>query len=117
MPVTGLKITVFSKDGLTKVADEVPFHDATGPITIMKAFESGWVTLGGIVPPEESYDPTTYKKYSYMIYWDRPVITPYRGMVAEVKEIIYDLPQPISESENPCWNPGLIKCWSETIRP
>jgi hypothetical protein len=88
--ITGVGIAVFDKYG-TKKAD-TQLIDGGNPITSIPAKGGAWQTLGNIL--KTTISPAT--KYTFVVYWTRPTLTPNRGLVAEVKEITYKrVPFPI----------------------
>jgi hypothetical protein len=104
--VNGVGIAVFDSAGI-KLAD-TPLLDPKTAGHVTSILAKGWVymTLGSCLPP--MLRPPL--KYTYVVYWIKPVTIPYRGMVIEIKEIIYTIPVYPSEA---CWMPNLIRCWSE----
>jgi hypothetical protein len=102
--VTNVGIAVFDKDGL-QVADAA-LLDHGVPITSIQPKAWAWTTLGRHVPP----GPAT--KYTFVVYWKKPgaILTPNRGLVIEIKEILFT--EPVYPGES-AWMPNYIRSWSE----
>ena len=83
--ITGAGIAVFDKYGV-KVADTSLLNGGT-PITQIPPKGWGWQTIGNLIPTPLQPVPAT--KYTFVVYWTKPTSTPNRGLVIEIKEIIY----------------------------
>jgi len=104
--VNNVGIAVFDHTGL-KVADSQLINHV-GPNLPLKGW--GWQTLGNIVPVR----PLGWAwKYSFVVYWTKPVTTYYRPLVIEIKEILFTMPVPLYEYNEWVWMPSYIRIWSE----
>jgi hypothetical protein len=108
--VNGVGIAVFDSAG-TKQADATLLDPGSSGVTSIVAKGWAWRALSDLVPPGLLGEPAT--KYTFVVYWIKPVVTPYRAMVIEIKEIIYKAPPHIMGGEA-CWMPWLFETWSET---
>jgi hypothetical protein len=99
-------IAVFDKDGV-KIADTALF-DHGSIINNLPAKAWAWQTIGNLIPTPLQAGPAT--KYTFVVYWALPTQTPDRGLVIEVKEMLFLGPVPPGES---AWMSTLIKTWSE----
>jgi hypothetical protein len=104
--VPGVGIAIFDSSGV-KLTD-LPLLDPKTGQHVSSIQPKGWVymTLGTCLPP--MLRPPL--KYTYVVYWIKPVTIPWRGIVIEIKEILYT--QPVYPWEG-CWMPSLIRAWSE----
>lgn len=98
-------ITVYDKYG-RKVIDSKLLNGGN-PITTLPVKGWGWQTIGNLIPSPELPHAT---KYTFIVWWTKPAVTPYRQLVIEIKEIVYT--EPVYPTEGP-WMPMLIKFWSE----
>ena len=83
--VAGVGIAVFDKYG-TKKAD-TQLLNGGGLISSIPAKGGAWQTIGNLIPTPVQSEPAT--KYTFVVYWIKPTSTPNRGLVIEIKEIIY----------------------------
>lgn len=103
--INNVNIAVFDKDGI-KVAD-TKLLDHGAPISSIVAKGWGWQTLGNLI---STISPIMATKYTFVVYWTKPTLTPNRGLVIEIKELIYTTAVPANEGP---WLPNYIKFWSE----
>ena len=83
--ITGVGIAVFDKYGV-KVAGTLLLYGWT-TITQIPPKGWGWQTIGNLIPTPAQAGPAT--KYTFVVYWTKPTQTPNRGLVIEIKEIVY----------------------------
>ena len=83
--ITGVGIAVFDKYGAKK-ADAL-LLDGGVPISTIPAKGGAWQTIGNLIPTPAQ--PSLATKYTFVVYWIKPTSTPNRGLVIEIKEIIY----------------------------
>ena len=83
--IAGVGIAVFDKYGV-KVADTLLLNGGT-TITQIPPKGWGWQTIGNLIPTPAQAGPAT--KYTFVVYWTKPTQTPNRGLVIEIKEIVY----------------------------
>jgi len=83
--IAGVGIAVFDKYGV-KVADTLLLNGGT-TITQIPPKGWGWQTIGNLIPTPAQAGPAT--KYTFVVYWTKPTSTPNRGLVIEIKEIVY----------------------------
>jgi len=104
--VNGVNITIYDSNGLELATS--PLLNPNNGLPVSSIVAKGWayMPLAHLLPPL----PRPPRKYTFVVWWTKPATIPYRGMVIEIKEILYT--QLVYPGEA-CWMPQVIKCWSE----
>lgn len=101
-----MTITVYDKYGVLVKTSKL--LNGGAEITHIPPRGWGWQTIGNLIPVPQVLTAT---KYTFLVWWKKPTQLPYRGLVIEIKEIIYNTRT--YPTEGP-WLPALFKEWSET---
>lgn len=91
--VRNVMIHVFDKDGNWLISAQLQGHLGQRKAIPRKGWN--WITLGMLVNPE----PGKATKFTWIVTWNSPSVMPDRGLVIEVKEIVY----PVAVSPDAVW--------------